>query len=462
MASESESMAVTDRAFLGHPKGLGYLAFSEGWTAFSYYGMLSLLVLYASAELLPTHSGEVWGFAPFHRFLETLYGPLTTEGTATAITGLYGALIYATPMLGGFLADRWLGRTPTVILGAALMTLGHFLMTFYATFLPALAAILIGAGCFNANLRAQVGELYAVGDLRRGNAFQIYTLAVNISVIAAPLVVGTLGEKQGFAWGFAGAGIGMALGLVVYLAGIRHLPASARPKAASATAEPRARLTPHERRSVLILLLLVPVIALCFVGNQQIFNAYLLWGKDHYDLVFRGESMPVSWLLSLDAFISTGAILGSLLFWRWMASIGREPDETIKIAIGALIASLAPLSLALGSWLMGGAKLGLQWGVGFHLINNIGFANIYAIGLALYSRASPRSLTATMVSVFSLSIFCANLLDGKLGGLIETMRPAAFWAMHAGLVMLGGLLMLGAARLFGSTLAPRSETERSL
>lgn len=456
-----EPATKADRAFFGHPKGLGFLAFAEGWTGFSYYGMLALLVLYAAGELLPRHAAQVWGFGPFHRFLESLYGPLTTEGTATAITGMYGALIYATPLLGGFLADRWLGRTPTVILGAVLMTLGHFLMTFYATFLPALAAILIGAGCFNANLRAQVGELYAVGDLRRANAFQIYTLAVNIAVIAAPLVVGTLGEKQGFAWGFAAAGSGMAIGLLTYLAGLRYLPASSRPVAEPTAGEPRQRLTPHERRSVLILLLLVPVIALCFVGNQQIFNAYLLWGKAHYNLVFRGETMPVSWLLSLDAFISTGAIFGSLLFWRWWAIRRREPDETVKMAGGTLIAALAPLSLALGSWVTNGGKLGLIWGVGFHLINNIGFANIYPIGLALYSRASPRALTATMVSVFSLSIFCANLLDGKLGGFLETMSPAAFWAMHAGLVAIGGVLMLIAARLFRHTLAPRDETERS-
>jgi POT family proton-dependent oligopeptide transporter len=461
MSDEAALAAEADRAFFGHPKGLGFLAFAEGWTGFSYYGMLALLVLYSAGELLPHHSAEVWGFAPFHRFLEAIYGPLTTEATATAITGMFGALVYATPLLGGALADRWLGRTPTVILGAVLMTLGHFLMTFYATFLPALAAILIGIGCFNANLRAQVGELYAVGDLRRANAFQIYTLAVNIAVIGAPLVVGTLGEKHGFAWGFAAAGTGMALGLLVYLAGIRHLPASARPETAPAAAAPRAHLTPHERHSVLILVLLVPVIALCFVGNQQIFNAYLLWGKDHYDLVFRGESMPVSWLLSLDAFISTAAIFGSLLFWRWWAKHRPEPNETIKIAGGTLIAAAAPLSLALGSWVMGDAKLGLIWGVGFHVINNIGFANVYPIGLALYSRASPRSLTATMVSVFSLSIFCASLLDGKLGGFLEKMSPTAFWIMHAVLVALGGLLMLAAARLFRSTLSPRDEAERS-
>jgi len=446
-----------DRGFVGHPKGLGFLAFSEGWTAFSYYGMQSLLVLYMVHELLSGHAGEVWGFAPFRHALEGLYGSLTTQGTASAITGLFGALIYATPVLGGIIADRWLGRTPTVVLGAALMTLGHFLMTFYATFLPALAAILFGIGFFNANLRAQIGELYAAGDTRRANAFQIYTLAVNIAVIVAPLIVGTLGEKKGFAWGFAAAGIGMALGLVTYLSGLRHLPASRKVD----VAHPRTPLTAHERRTVLILFLLVPVFSLCFVGNQEIFNAYLLWGQEHYDLVFRGETMPVSWLLSLDAFISTAAIFGSLLFWKWWSTRRREPDEPIKVGYGTLIAACAPLSLALGSWINGNGKLGLLWGIGFHVINNIGFANIYPIGMALYSRASPPQITGTMVSVYSLGIFGASLLDGKLAGMLETMDPAHFWIMHAVLVAIGGMLMLVAAKAFGTTLAPKNEAERS-
>jgi len=457
MPATEQHEAPLDRGFLGHPKGLGFLAFSEGWTAFSYYGMLALLVLYMANELLLGHSDEVWGFVPFHRALELLYGPLTPQATASAITGLFGALIYATPVLGGIIADRWLGRTPTILLGAALMTLGHFLMTFYATFLPALAAILIGIGFFNANLRAQIGELYAAGDLRRANAFQIYTLAVNISVIVAPLIVGTLGEKKGFAWGFAAAGIGMALGLVTYLSGLRHLPASRETEAAA----PRTRLTGHEKKTVVILFLLVPVFSLCFVGNQQIFNAYLLWGQAHYDLVFRGESMPVSWLLSLDAFISTAAIFGSLVFWRWWAGRRRVPDEPVKIGFGTLIAACAPLSLALGSLLNPGGKLGLIWGIGFHVVNNIGFANIYPIGMALYSRAAPPQIAGTMVSVYTLGIFGAGLLDGKLGGLLETMDSVHFWLMHAILVAIGGALMLLAARLFGSTLAPQSEAERS-
>jgi len=457
MPAVEQSGGQGDRAFIGHPKGLGFLAFSEGWTAFSYYGMLSLLVLYMTHELLPTHSAQIWGFTGFHRFLEALYGPLTPQATATAITGLYGALIYATPVLGGIIADRWLGRTPTIVLGAALMTLGHFLMTFYVTFLPALAAILIGIGFFNANLRAQVGELYEAGDFRRANAFQIYTLAVNISVIVAPLIVGTLGEEKGFAWGFAAAGIGMALGLLTYLSGLRHMPASRRAGAAA----PGTRLTAHEKKTVLVLFLLVPIFSLCFVGNQQIFNAYLLWGEAHYDLVFRGRSMPVSWLLSLDAFISTAAIFGSLIFWRWWATKRRVPDEPVKIGFGTLIAACAPLSLALGTLLNPGGKLGLIWGIGFHVINNIGFANIYPIGMALYSRASPPQIAGTMVSVYTLGIFGAGILDGKLGGLLETMDPAHFWVMHAVLVAIGGALMLLASRLFGSMLAPKSEADRS-
>lgn len=456
------SQNMNDRAFLGHPRGLGYLAFSEGGTAFSYYGMQSLLVLYMANELLkPEHVGAILGFSGFHAFLEQIYGPLPLTATATAITGLFSGLVYAVPILGGLVADRWLGRMRTLITGAVLMTAGHFLMSFYATFLIALAAILIGSGFFNANLRAQVGELYAAGDTRRADAFQVYTLAVNIAVIVAPLICGTLGEKAGYHYGFVAAGIGMALGLVVYLAGRRWMPAEPPRRARSSRGDDAPVLTRHERGTILLLILLIVPLALTFVGNQQIFNAYLLWGEAHYQLVFFGRVMPVSWLLSLDAFVSTLCIFASVMFWRWCDRRGRDPDEIVKLVIGSAIAALAPLVLAAASAVAGpSGKVGLGWGVAFHVVNDIGFANIYPIGLALYSRAAPPQLSATMISVFLLSIFAGTSFAGWLGRFLEHMPTPSFWAMHAGIIALGTAMLILAWRLAGRSLSPREESER--
>src|SRR5579863_6121769 len=178
----------SDSAFLGHPVGLGYLAFTEGWERFSYYGMQTLLVLYMTRQLLlPGHVEHIAGFTGFRAAVEALYGhPLSTLALASAIFGLYTGLVYLAPIGGGWLADRWLGRTRTVTIGALLMSAGHFFMAFDVSFLLALACLLIGTGCFKGNLASQVGALYAPEDLRRADAYQIYYLFISGAVIVAP------------------------------------------------------------------------------------------------------------------------------------------------------------------------------------------------------------------------------------------------------------------------------------
>ena len=154
--------------------------------------------------------------------------------------------------------------------------------------------------------------------------------------------------------------------------------------------------------------------------------------------------MPVGWLVSLDAIISTTTIVLSILFWRWWARRWREPQEITKLTIGALISALAPLVLAIASWqaAASGQKVGIVWGFAFHIINDIGFANVFPVGLALYSRASPKAVAGTMIGVYYLHLFACNTLVGRLGGFLESMDRPQFWLMHAGLVAAGGLGLL--------------------
>src|SRR5882724_100165 len=200
--------ARSDRAFLGHPIGLAYLSFAEAWERFSYYGMLSMLTLYLTTQLLqPGHVENVAGMAGFRGLVESLRGPLSITAFATQISGLYGGLVYLTPIIGGLVADRALGRKRTVTIGAITMALGHFLMAFEMPFLLALLCLLIGVGFFKGNIASQVGALYEPGDTRITSAFQLYHIGINVSVIVAPLVCGTLGETVGWHWGFGAAGI---------------------------------------------------------------------------------------------------------------------------------------------------------------------------------------------------------------------------------------------------------------
>jgi POT family proton-dependent oligopeptide transporter len=451
------SRARRDRAFLGHPAGLGWLSFAEFWERFSYYGMQALLVLYMTHFLLqPGHVEHVVGFAAFRHAIESVFGALSPQALASEIFGLYAGLVYLTPIAGGLLADRLTGRTTAVALGAALMALGHFLMAYEASFLLALACLLAGVGCFKGNISTQVGELYGRDDPRRADGFQIFLIAVQLAVIASPLVCGTLGEVYGWHWGFGAAGVGMLIGLAVYLYGRPSLPVETRRSQHAAVAKARAPLGKREWHSVLILIGLVPVLALAAVGNQEIFNAYLVWAETNYQLVFFGKQMPVTWILSFGSIISAATIVLSLGFWRWWARRWPEPDEITKIATGAGVAALAPMLLAIASAgvAASGRKAGIGWAFAFEIINDIGFANVFPVGLALYSRAAPKGLSGVLVGVFFLHLFVSNLLVGWLGGWLERMSGVAFWAMHAAIILSATAILLLVRVTAGRTLAP--------
>jgi proton-dependent oligopeptide transporter, POT family len=453
-ATETHRSAA-DRSFIGHPRGLAYLAFTEGWERFSYYGMQTLLVLYMVHQLLlPGHIERIGGFTAFRSALEHLYGhTLTTLALASAIFGLYTSLVYLTPIAGGLIADRWLGRTRTVTLGALLMAAGHFLMAFDVSFLLALVCLLAGTGCFKGNLASQIGALYAPGDLRRADAYQIYYLFISGAVIVAPLVTGTLGEDLGWHYGFGAAGVGMIIGLIVYRAGRRWLPPDTAPKQLERVA--RAPLSAHERITVLILVLLLPVQAIGIVGNQEIFNAYMLWIPAHVDLVFFGHRLLTTWLVTIDAIASITFLVASLAFWRLWSRRFREPSEIMKMALGLTVCTIAVLCLV-GAALRSasGSKANFGWVLGFEICNSIGFSNVLPVGLALYARASPRAIAGTMIGVYFLHLFAANNLVGWLGGLLEQLSGVQFWSLHALLVGIAALLTLLAALTCRRWLAP--------
>jgi proton-dependent oligopeptide transporter, POT family len=439
---------------LGHPRGLWYLAFTEAWERFSYYGMQALLVLYMVNYLLvPERMADVAGLGQ----LQALYGGLEGQALASAIFGTYTASVYLTPILGGLLADRWLGKRRTVLLGAVTMALGHFLMAFEAAFLFALLCLILGSGMFKGNIASQVGSLYKPEDLRRADAFQIFYLGINAGVIASPLVVGTLGEKVGWHWGFGAAGVGMLIGLVIYLAGQKHLPREHFERRA-ADAAPRPAFTRQDWLAVVALLLLIPVLALAIIPNNQIFNAYLVWGDRDFALEFMGTRLPTTWLVTLDAVVSVSFLAIVALFYRWYGKRFREPDELGKIIIGSLFSIAGMLCLyAAAASQDPGEKIGLAWPVAFHVLNSIGFAHMLPVSLALFARLAPAQINATVIGLYYLAFFAGNSSVGYVGGFFETMPTTSFWLMHAGFAGAAGVVFL----LFKLLLAPRLMAGRS-
>ena len=445
-----------DRSFIGHPRGLAYIAFAEAWERFSYYGMQALLVLYMVNRLLhPPHVDHIAGFVPFRHLIESFRGPLDVQPLSSTIFGLYTGLVYLTPIAGGLMADRWLGRTLTITIGASLMALGHFLMAFDVTFLIALTCLLTGVGCFKGNLASQVGALYPTGDNRRADAFQIYYIFINAGVIAAPLIAGTLGEKVGWHWGFGAAGVGMLIGLTIYLSGRKYLPPDSpvvEEKEASANHTAKTKLTRRDKIAILVLIALLPFLTIAIIPNQQIFNAYLVWAQDHADLIFFGKKMPTTWLITLDSIVSVSFLFIAVIFWRIWSKKFPEPTEINKIAIGSLIAVTGMLSLVIGA--ASGGKVSIGWLIAFHVLNSAGFANVFPVSLALYARVAPAALSATIIGIYYLAFFAGNNLVGWIGGFLEKMPATQFWLLHAALAGIAGVIFLLAGKLFGHLLAP--------
>jgi POT family proton-dependent oligopeptide transporter len=217
---------VEEHSFFGHPKGLFFLAFTEAWERFSYYGMTALLVLYMVNQLLlPGHVEQIAGFAGFRAVLESVTGPLSTLGLASLIFGLYSGFVYFTPVFGGLVADRWIGQRNAVVIGALSMSAGHIAMAFDQTFLLALLLLIIGSGFLKGNISAQVGALYPQDDeARRTRGFAIFSMAINFGAVCGPLLCGFLAQAYGWHYGFGVAAIFMLAGLATYLYGYQHLP----------------------------------------------------------------------------------------------------------------------------------------------------------------------------------------------------------------------------------------------
>ncbi|MGH7712623.1 MAG: peptide MFS transporter, partial [Gemmatimonadaceae bacterium] len=224
-----------ERGLFGHPRGLALLFAVEMWERFSYYGMRALLVLYLV-------NGLGW-----------------TDGNAARLYGTYTSLVWLTPIIGGYLADRFLGTRRSMIIGALIITTGHFLLALQTmpTFYLGLACVIIGTGFFKPNVSTQVGQLYRAGDPRRDAGFTIFYMGINLGATIAPIVCGYLGERVGWHFGFGAAGVGMLLGLLFYLKwrsqllpGI-GLPPTAEERAAR-VAEARSGESPNNMRLGLI------------------------------------------------------------------------------------------------------------------------------------------------------------------------------------------------------------------
>lgn len=436
--------------FFGEPPGLAYLAFTEAWERFSYYGMTALLVLYMTEALfLPGRIDHVVGFAAFRTGLEAVFGKMSRLALASQVYGLYTAFVYFTPVFGGLIADRLIGRRRAVMLGACLMSAGHIAMAFDQSFLLALALLITGCGLLKGNISAQVGALYAPDDgAGRTRGFSIFSMGINVGATVGPLLCGILAQIYGWHVGFGLAGLLMLIGLATYIAGYRTLTEST---PAANRARPHARLEAGWWRIVAALLVVMALTIFQSVAYYQNSNIALVWISGHVDLGFFGFHIPVAWFNSIDPFVSIVSVPPLIALWRWQAARGGEPGDVAKIATGAIMACAANLLLVLGCTAF--VRVPAAFPVSYDVLLGIAFLYYWPPLLALVSRAAPPAIKATMMGVVFLSLFVSNIIVGRLGGFYEQLGPVRFWELHAAIAAAGALLALVLARPLARTLA---------
>jgi len=429
----------SDRAFLGHPRGLAYLAFTELWERFSYYGMTALLALYLGKQLLlPGHAEHVLGLGALRSLFE-FRGPMSDQAFASLIYGWYGGLVYFTPILGGLIADRFLGAKRTVILGALLMSAGHIAMSFDASFLIALAMLILGSGCLKGNISAQVGSLYPKeAESLRERGFTIFSTGINIGSVMGPLATGAVAAIYGWHAGFALAAVLMLVALVIYLAGQRHLPD---PENARRERKQLPALTPAERRRTWALIGLIALTILPNIAYPMIWNIGIVWVDQHASLGTPFGTVPASWFNSVDSFASILAAAPLVALWAWQARRGTEPGGIVKVAIGSAIIGASALLMAAGSLgLQDGGKVSVLWALAGFFGMGIAFMWYWPVTLALVSKAAPAKVNSTLMGGAFLALFVGSTTMGWVGSFYDQMSPAAFWTLDAAIGFAGALI----------------------
>ena len=430
----------------GHPRALTFLFTTEMWERFSYYGMRALLILYMVKHLLqPDNAENVIGLAALKSFYESMFGPLGPQPLSSHIYGLYTGLVYLTPVLGGILADRFLGQHRTILLGATLMAIGHFMMAFEPLFLLALAVLIIGSGAFKPNMSAQVGSLYSAGDPRRDRAYSIFYVGINLGAFLAPLICGTLGEEVGWHYGFSAAGIGMTLGLVIYVFAIPHLPPDELKKAV-ADGVYNKPLDRNEWRSILALVALFVPTTLFWAAYEQSGNTIALWADDYTDrsinlILWRGE-IPISWFQAFNPFMIFAFTPFVIALWGWQAKQGREPSTVRKMSLGCFVLALANLIMVIAAWRTAGPEASWAWLLGYFAVLTIGELYLSPIGLSLVSKVSPARIVSMLMGLWLATSFTGNFMAGWLGSFWSSMDKVMFFLMIAGVSMVAGAIIL--------------------
>ena len=442
----------------GHPKGLYLLFFTEMWERFSYYGMRAILILYLTKKFIEG------GLGMDEKYAMLLYGYFT-------------GFVYFTPLIGGWLADRYLGKRLAVMIGGVTMMLGQFtLFGLNSTtgLYIGLLLLIIGNGFFKPNISTLVGGLYKDGDSRRDAAFTIFYMGINLGAMIAPLVIGVVTDNMfattnedgsiayGYRYGFLVSGIGMLLGQVIFnLLGTKYLgDLGTKPVGAvsdTEVAKVQKSINPEtgkeldekdEKQRISVIFILLIFAVFFWAGFEQAGSSLSLYTDKYIDRSIGSFEIPTSWFQSVNPlFIVTLAPLFTLF---WASPIGRRLTTPVKMGVGMII-------LGVGFLFMIGAvaersangdvddvnnKAALMWLIMTYLLHTIGELCISPVGLSVVTKLSPPKLASVLMAVWMLSSFFANIVGGYIASYVETMGAGEVFTYIAGFVSVCGVLLI--------------------
>lgn len=408
--NKREKLPVSETALFGHPRGLTVLCLTDMWAYFSYFGLSTLLVYYMTQQL---------GFS---------------QTKSSLIFGLYGGAAFFTPFFGGIIADRWFGRTPSVILGGVLMMCGHFMMAVETLFFGGLALVALGNGLFTPTLAVQVGSLYKADDPRKEHAYSAYYMGINLGALLAPLVCGTLGERFGWHWGFGAAGIGMLIGLLVYLCFAKYLPKE--PSVIKNTSNKSfSPLSKIEWGNLRLLAAIIATVILFRIGYEQSGNVIALWIENKTDrnisIFGRGMEIPATWFQSINPLVIITLTPFVIRIWAKRAKKNGPANLLWRMSGGCAIATLAMLFMV-GAALVNShteEAVSAWWVIGYFMCLTFGELMIIPIGLTIIGALSPLKYATMLMGAWYLAKFLGSILAGIMGTLWGVISPVSFFGI---------------------------------
>ncbi|MGF1701413.1 peptide MFS transporter [Photobacterium makurazakiensis] len=423
----------------GHPKGLFLLFGTELWERFSYYAMRAILVLYLTDKTIS--GGLGW-----------------TTQDALNLYGIYTGLVYITPLIGGWIADNFLGQRRSILIGGVLMAIGQFTLALpnslvdphaVTAFYLGLGFLILGNGLFKPNISTMVGDLYQEGDNRRDGAFTIFYMGINLGSLLAGIIAGTASAVYGWKAGFLTAGIGMLISLITQLyfaerllGDIGKVPAAKRAAAMNKSGK-KEPLTRQERDRLKVIMIMGMFVVIFWAGFEQAGGLMNIFSQQYTDRMIGSFEVPAAWFQSLNPFfvITLAPIIASI----WVKMGPKEPNSPVKFAMGLFFLAAGFVCMMGAVMQQGGdltVKTSMLWLVGAYFFHTLGELCLSPIGLSMVTKLAPLRLASLMMGAWFGFNAVANYAAGIVGSHVGEAGPMAIFSGIAIAATIAGVLLL--------------------